>query len=99
MPAITDMMAHVFWYSQHMATVHQENGQYHVHLEFAAAAKKDAAEKNTSIKTGETTTFHLSALTTYHFSLVAPSLINFQHPSSPLAHHCGAVPYSPPKAI
>ncbi len=44
-PSIADTVAHVFWYSRHVATVHAENGRYHVHLEYARAAKNTVPEK------------------------------------------------------
>lgn len=49
MPYISDTVAHVFWYSQHMATLHYEDGKYHVHKQSVAEIKKDAAEKNTGL--------------------------------------------------
>lgn len=43
-PIISDAIAHVFYYSQHMATVHYENGKMHVHQEMM----KKAGEENSS---------------------------------------------------
>jgi len=37
---VEDTLAHTFWKMQHMATVHYENGHYHVHAEL-----KDVNEK------------------------------------------------------
>jgi hypothetical protein len=44
-PHFSDLVAHVFYYSQHMATVHYENGKLHVHKEIIDNAKKDEPEK------------------------------------------------------
>lgn len=44
-PWFSDLVAHVFYYSQHMATVHYENGKFHVHKEITDNAKKDGPEK------------------------------------------------------
>ncbi len=49
MPYISDTVAHVFWYSQHMATVHYEDGKYHVHKEAVADIQKDATQKDTGL--------------------------------------------------
>lgn len=49
MPYISDTVAHVFWYSQHMATVHLENGKFHVHKETVEANQKNSTEKNNAI--------------------------------------------------
>jgi len=48
-PSIADIIAHVFWYSKHMATVHYEHGKYHVHYEYAQAAKNKYPEKDTHL--------------------------------------------------
>ncbi len=46
-PHFSDLIAHVFYYTQHMATVHYENGKLHVHKEIIDNAKKDEPEKQT----------------------------------------------------
>lgn len=44
-PYISDAVAHVFFYAQHMATVHYQNGKFHVHREIIDNAKKTASDK------------------------------------------------------
>src|SRR5580700_3010857 len=59
-PVIGDMLAHTFWRAQHMATVHFENGQYHVHYALQAAAKEDYGNKKpSSVKADETLDTHI----------------------------------------
>jgi hypothetical protein len=41
MPLIKDVLAHTFFKTQHMATVHFENGRYHLHLELKEDAKSN----------------------------------------------------------
>lgn len=53
-PYISDTIAHVFYYAQHMATVHYENGKLHVHKEVIAQAKEEAAAKDQSIERKDT---------------------------------------------
>ncbi|HSZ84725.1 MAG TPA: hypothetical protein VK787_01770 [Puia sp.] len=45
-PIIADIIAHTFWYSQHIATVHFENGKYHVHYQSMNEAQKSFPGKN-----------------------------------------------------
>ena len=45
---IEDVLAHTFWKMQHMATVHYENGHYHIHSELSDISEKE--NKNTQQK-------------------------------------------------
>lgn len=40
-PLVKDLLAHTFFKTQHMATVHFENGRYHLHLEMKEDAKSN----------------------------------------------------------
>lgn len=44
-PIVQDMVAHTFYKMEHMATVHFENGKYHVHTELQQEAKKSGPQK------------------------------------------------------
>ena len=60
-PYISDAVAHIFYYSQHMATVHYENGKLHVHKEIIDNAKKDdPAKENPSSKKENSANDHIS---------------------------------------
>ncbi|MEO5641942.1 MAG: hypothetical protein ABIQ40_20540 [Bacteroidia bacterium] len=55
-PALSDFMAHSFWKTEHLATVHIENGKYHLHVDLEKAGKEDPQndskkliEKNASV--------------------------------------------------
>src|SRR5262245_17283334 len=60
-PYISDTIAHIFYYTKHMATVHYENGKFHVHKEIVEnekkndpvkekpSSKKDNTDNNTSL--------------------------------------------------
>jgi hypothetical protein len=59
-PYIKDAVNHLVFYKQHMATVHYENGKYHVHAEVAKNAKEDNSNKNIpSSKKENTSTDHI----------------------------------------
>lgn len=38
---VEDVLAHTFWKMQHMATVHYENGHYHIHSELSELSEKE----------------------------------------------------------
>ncbi|HMU71966.1 MAG TPA: hypothetical protein PKD93_04470 [Ferruginibacter sp.] len=60
-PYISDTIAHIFYYAQHMATVHYENGKFHVHKEVIDVAKEEAAPKDqTSSKKDNSISDHLA---------------------------------------
>lgn len=97
LPAISDKIAHIFWYSEHMATVHYAHGQYHVHMEYTDAAKKGYPEKNNSAKEDESINIHLPFIHDYTFT-VYPSVQNkFISFSSSLADNDMSCLYQPPK--
>lgn len=59
-PYISDAIAHVFFYAQHMATVHYQDGKFHVHREVIDIAKKTASDKETNaLKKNNTVTDHI----------------------------------------
>ena len=60
LPYVTDFMAHLLFFKDHMATVHAHNGKYHVHIAVAEGAKNDQSEKNTNnIKKDNVATDHI----------------------------------------
>ena len=62
-PYISDAVAHIFYYSQHMATVHYQNGKLHVHKEIIDNAKKnDPAKESPSSKKENSFNDHISLL-------------------------------------
>lgn len=97
MPTLADTVAHVFWYSEHMATVHYENGRYHVHLEYADAAKKGSPEKNNTLKEDEGAV-HLNCTDNYSFGVFPFRQRVFYQFSSTLLDACVGDPYSPPRS-
>ena len=63
LPYISDFAAHTFFYAQHMATVHYQNGKFHVHREIIDNAKKnDPAKENHSSKKEDSVNDHISLL-------------------------------------
>ncbi|PBQ30428.1 hypothetical protein CNR22_01155 [Sphingobacteriaceae bacterium] len=50
---VEDVLAHTFWKVQHMATVHYENGHYHVHTELKDIAEKENKSSQQKIPSSE----------------------------------------------
>ena len=46
LPYVSDFIGHLVFYKQHMATVHFENGKYHVHKEVVKDVKEENSGKN-----------------------------------------------------
>ena len=49
LPYASDVIAHIFWYSDHIATIHSHNGKFHVHKEIIEAEKSAESGKNAKI--------------------------------------------------
>ncbi len=49
-PYLNDIIAHALFYQQHMATVHFENGKYHVHKEINKELKNQSPSKDLDLQ-------------------------------------------------
>ena len=98
-PYIADTFEHIFNYTQHMATIHYENGKYHVHKELVDKAKKnDPAKDNTASKKENSTNDHI-AFQQKQSAQVLPVIISFQITSaSSLLNNYLSGDYPPPRA-
>lgn len=61
MPIVQDMLAHTFYKMEHMATVHYENGKYHVHTELQQEAQKSEPQKKSTAGDSETLSLHVKS--------------------------------------
>jgi len=69
-PAIADGIAHAFWKMEHMATVHYENGSFHVHKEIKeAAGDEDPSKTNKRAAADQGAASHLAP---QHSEILAP---------------------------
>lgn len=50
---INDVLAHTFWKVQHMATVHYENGHYHLHNELKTISEEDKSSTQEKVPSTE----------------------------------------------
>lgn len=58
MPLVKDLLAHTFFEKSHKATVHYENGRYHLHLELNEDAQKSESKQNTTFSSNEVLASH-----------------------------------------
>jgi hypothetical protein len=98
MPSVADLLAHTFWYSHHMATVHFENGKYHVHYQYMEESKKNFPEKNSHFLKNETTANdHLASNNEYDFSMHIILSNHFTSTSACLPNTGLTSDYPPPR--
>jgi hypothetical protein len=50
---INDVLAHTFWKVEHMATIHYENGHYHLHNELKTIAEDDKNSTQEKVPSSE----------------------------------------------
>ena len=58
-PLIKDVLAHTFFEKLHKATVHYENGRYHLHIELNDEAQKQDSKQSPLISSNESLASHL----------------------------------------
>jgi hypothetical protein len=96
-PSLADTIAHIFWYSHHVATVHYEHGRYHVHVENREASKKDGQATETNLPKSATDTEHLIVTDGFEFSNQLIERPSFSIMSSQLPLAKSASDFRPPK--
>ena len=98
-PYISDTVEHIFNYTQHMATVHYENGKYHVHKELVDNAKKNIPAKETPVSKKENSANDYISTQQKQAVQISLSYIAYQFSSaSKLINNYLAGDYPPPRA-
>ena len=98
-PFIADTFEHIFYYTQHMATVHYENGKYHVHKELVDNANKNNPVKENSTAKKENSANDHIAIQQKQSVQVLPVNISYQFLfASNLLNNYLAGDYPPPRA-
>ena len=96
-PAVSDFVSHTYWKSEHLATVHFENGKYHLHIDMEKAGKHD--QQNDPKKISEKNqTVHLK---TAFATIEAPVTVSNVLPACKQEIHSDFLPpvsSPPPKA-
>ena len=77
-PVVEDVVAHTFFKINHIASVHYENGKYHLHSELVADAKdsKNKSKETSSTFKNETLQNHtlINILSINFFSSYSPKI-------------------------
>jgi hypothetical protein len=98
-PFIADIIAHTFWYSQHIATVHVENGKYHVHYQYMNEAQKSIPGKNPhNIRTETFMVDHIFSGDRFDLSLSIPNEKKFRELSFYIPELMVQHPFPPPRS-
>ncbi len=61
LPLVKDILAHTFFKTSHMATVHYENGRYHLHVELSDEAQKNESKQSPVFLNNEVLASHLKS--------------------------------------
>lgn len=98
-PYVSDAVAHIFYYSQHMATVHYENGKMHVHKEIVDNAKKEQPAKELPAAKKENSANEHTCLQQKQSVQVLPVIRSYQIPAAAsLLTNYLVGEYPPPRA-
>ncbi|MBK8520180.1 MAG: hypothetical protein IPL54_04630 [Chitinophagaceae bacterium] len=98
-PYVSDAVAHIFYYSQHMATVHYENGKMHVHREIVNNAKEEQPAKEIPASKRENSANDHTGLQQKQLVQVLPVTRSYQIPfTASLLQNYLAAEYPPPRA-
>lgn len=99
LPYVSDFIGHIFFYTQHMATVHLEDGKMHIHKEIVDNAKKEASQKEIpAAKKDNTANDHFKQLADDSGQLLSLSKINSVSVASDLAYIYLFTHYPPPRS-
>ncbi len=100
---INDALAHTFWKVQHMATVHFENGHYHLHNELKTISEEDknsTQEKSSSTeKSNETNSNQIIHELNFDFEMNAVKIIPSIKPKQNAVCGFNQINSPPPKQV
>ncbi len=69
LPLVNDILAHTFWKTEHIITVHHENGKDHLHYELKKASDQNSGDANSPApKSAESVSVHILLQNNYDFS-------------------------------
>ena len=95
LPLFNDALAHTFWEAEHKATVHQHNGEEHVHHELQHEEESD--NPATPAKFSDPVSLHLVATNNHSFLCKPICLVQYTPVLSKLLDISSKVPSPPPK--
>jgi len=78
MPVFMDVLAHTFWEQQHLLTVHEVNGKFHVHNELVNSHQSDKDKQaNSKSEVNEYLPVTVSKLFVYRAHFYIKTMYNF----------------------
>lgn len=101
LPYVSDFIGHMLFYKQHMATVHFENGKYHLHKEVVKNIKEENSNKNSLPEKKKNSSTYEYVSTVNKSLLPVASLSSSQYAVHPQQDNISpylAYNYPPPKA-
>ena len=101
LPYVQDFVGHILFYKQHMATVHFENGKYHLHKEVVKNIKEENSNKNNlpeKKKSSSTYEFLGNVNKSQQPVAALPVLVYALHPQQQFSSPYLAYNYPPPRA-
>ena len=101
LPYVSDLVSHTFFYANHMATMHYENGKYHVHYEVAKNTKEENSNKPSpasSSKKDDSNNEHVLPVSKSHEVNIAMCAAEYHVTATPaLLHTIRDIHYPPPR--
>lgn len=98
-PYVTDAVEHIFSYTKHMATVHYENGKYHVHKELVDNTKKNEPAKEVpAAKKVNSANDHITMSQNQSLQFISVSFVHQIPTTSSLLNNYLAGEFPPPRA-
>ena len=100
MPIIVDAAAHTFWEKQHLLTVHNVNGKYHVHFELLKNDRQADSKAPGNLKAGSEDYIHTIFSVSYGFVNKSYQIKKLYPPRTCLFHPqlFTDIDYPPPRA-
>jgi hypothetical protein len=101
LPYVKDGIEHIFFFAQHMATVHYENGNYHVHYETAKSTKEENSNNpspNSSSRKGDSNSEQVLTVSLSHEVNISICIAEYHAAAVPaLLHPIKDIYYPPPR--
>lgn len=100
---INDVLAHTFWKVQHMATVHYENGHYHLHNELKTISEEDKSSTQEKVpsteKSNETNSSQIVHELNFDLETVVTNISPIADPKQNVVSGFSQINSPPPKQV
>ena len=98
LPILKDEMAHIFWKTHHLSTVHHHHGNHHTEKEIAHSAHEEENKENGQVvKIAEPVSLHIVVQSFFSFQPTFLKKQVFGTANDAVAFLCLDIRYPPPK--